>query len=134
MKKAISGLMILITILGCLCLCGCTKYTSSFKALQFVHSNTSKAASMTYKNFEGNYSFKMKTGKDADATLVYSGRTEGCDVTVYYDYADEKELLFVVKAGESVSGSVPLPKDSTVYVIVETEDKATSGDFSFKIE
>ena len=117
MKKTLSAILILATLLACLCLCGCSKYPSSFNALMFVHSNTKTAASMTYSNFEGHYTFKLRTDKETDNSLCYTGRTEGCDVTVYYDYADEKELLFVVKAGESVSGSVPLPKDFASWML-----------------
>ena len=60
-------------------------------------------------------------------------KTEDAGVTVYYDCGEEKQELFVLAAGESASGSVALPRNATVYVIVTTDGKASNGSFSFDI-
>ena len=133
MKKTLSVLLILATVLACLCLCGCAKYPSSYNAILFVHSNTNNTASMTYSRFEGTFTFKLKTDKEADNALYYAGQTEDAGVTVYYDCGEEKQELFVLAAGESASGSVALPRNATVYVIVTTDGKASNGSFSFDI-
>ena len=133
MKKTIFVLLILATVIACLCLCGCTPYNSSFKAKIFVHSNTNKSAAMSYTSFEGTYVFKMKTDKEKSEVLEYSGHTDMGDVTVYYDCDGSKNELFSLHAGDTLTGSVDLPTGAVVYVIVETDGAASDGSFTFAI-
>ena len=53
MKKVIVILFVVaFVIIG---LCGCSKYTSHYFAVGFVHSNDQDSASMSFFEFEGSY-------------------------------------------------------------------------------
>ena len=57
-------------------------------------------------------------------------------MNIYIGVDGEKELLRTVKGGESYDETIALDKkydnEKTVYIILETVDKCTKGDFDFE--
>ena len=120
----------LAVILMLLCLTGCSEYTSSYKAVGFVHSNTSKSAMMSFYSFDGRMVFKIKSS----GTVTCSGALESGNATVYYGNKDTKKELFTIKAGEEIEAHSEDVESGTIYIIVETDGKCTNGSFDFKAE
>ncbi len=73
-----------VTILLLLSLSGCNKYTSHYKAVAFVHTNTAKNASMSFSEFEGTYVFNLNC-KSADEKIYYSENLANGTAKVFYD-------------------------------------------------
>lgn len=111
---------------------GCGKYSSSYKAVGFVHSNESTSSFMTFESFEGRMVFKLKSTGEGD--LKYTAKLETGSATVYYDYSGGKTELFSVKSGNELVSRGGYIEAGTVYVIVETEEKCINGDFRFSID
>lgn len=58
MKRTFSMIASLIILL---LLTGCGKYSSSYKAIGFVHSNSSTSAKMSFYSLDGTMVFKLKS-------------------------------------------------------------------------
>ena len=133
------AVMMLIT-LSIFTLTACGKYTSSWSAVGFVHSNTSKSASMSFWKFSGTMVFKLKCKDATKEVLNYNGRLENEDdgengsITVYYDVDGTKNELFSLQNGESVEASFDKLNEGTVYIIVETDGRCENGELEFNIE
>jgi len=132
MKKSISIAVLLLAC--CLLLTACGGYRSSFKATSMVENCNSTAASMRFSTLEGTKVYTLKTAKDAETRLHYSGTLETGKATVYYDDDGEKKTLFEIGAGEEASGAVDVAAGAKVYVIFETNEACTGGDFSFELK
>ena len=132
MKK---GRMILLVLLlaAVLCLPGCGKYSSSYKAVGFVHSNSSDSAFMDFYLLEGTMVFKLKNRSEG-AQLLYDAKLETGKALVYYDCGEGKVPLFTINGGETYSTEGGELKKGTVYIIVETVGECTNGDFHFGLE
>ena len=126
-------LLIAAAVIFCLCLSGCGRYVSSYRASAFVHSNTSDHAMMSFWQFEGRMVFRLKTGSDGSPVMTYTGSLQTGAAEVYYDSGDGKTPLFSIKAGENVGSSADLPKNKTVYIIIETSEKCEEGSFGFSL-
>ena len=81
-------------------LAGCGKYSSSYKAVAFVHSNESDSAFMSFSSFEGRMVFKLKSSAEGD--LKYTAKLESGSATVYYDFYGTKDELFKISGGEEI--------------------------------
>ncbi len=127
-KKLILSVLIALVIL---CLTGCGKYASSYKAIAFVHSNTADSAFMSFSSFEGRMVFKLKAG--ASEQLKYSARLDSGIAVVYYDDGNKTEL-FTISAGEEIESSAGPLKQGTVYIIIETGEACREGSFRFGME
>lgn len=107
-------------------------YVSSYKALMFVRSEMGDHATISFSRLEGTYVMKLRMkgeGQEGDIHCKAS-LTEG-EINVYYDVFGVKELLFNLKAGESIDerrGYIESGK--TVYIIVETVTPAKEGKIS----
>lgn len=129
MKRAFLLSMIFILLLM---MTGCGKYTSSYKAIGFVHSNSSDAAEMSFYSFNGRMVFKLKSSGEGD--LKYTGKLESGTATVYYDYYGSKSELFTIRSGEEYDSRGGYVESGTVYIIVETDGECMNGSFSFHTE
>ena len=133
MKKIISCIMVISLLIT---LCSCGKYTSSYKAIGLVRSNTSHSCKASFLSLEGQLVFKIKksdTG-EAEGDIRYSIQVDEGEIRLYYDIYGTKEELARVKAGESVDacgGYVESGKP--VYIIIEASEK-TKGKVSVELD
>ena len=130
MKQGLSVVLVLAIVL-CM-LTGCSKYPASYNATLFVHSNTSKSATMSFGSFDGHISFKLKN-KEASNQLVYSAKLETGSATVYIDTDGTKKELFTINAGDEVDSAIGELEVGEIYIIVETTEKCKEGKMEFKI-
>ncbi|MBR6332238.1 MAG: hypothetical protein IKR78_03795 [Dehalococcoidales bacterium] len=133
MKKIIGALIAVMMIMSVVCLVGCGGYTSHYKAIAFVHSNTSDSSFMTFSHFEGTMVFKMKNGAE-NGLLRYSAKLGEGSATVFCDCNGAKQELFTVRGGDGEKSSLVHIDKGTVYVIVETSGNCDDGEFRFDIE
>ena len=129
MKRLLSLISSMIVLL---LLAGCAKYSSSYNAVGFAHSNSSASAVMSFHSFDGTIVFKLKSHGEGD--LKYAAKLESGNVTVYYDYNGTKSELFSIGSGEKMDSHGGYVESGTVYVIVETGGECLNGEFSFSIE
>ncbi|MBO5931718.1 MAG: hypothetical protein J6Q70_05735 [Clostridia bacterium] len=110
-------------------------YVSSYKAFMFVRSEMGDHATVSFSRLEGTYVMKLRMkGEGQEGSIqCKASLTEG-EINVYYDVFGVKELLFNLKAGESIDerrGYIESGK--TVYVIVETVTPAKEGKISIDL-
>lgn len=123
--------ILLFSAILILSLTGCGKYTSSYKAVGFVHANDSDSAIMDFYSFEGRMVFKLKSSGEGD--LKYTAKLESGSTTVYYDFYGTKEELFSISDGEELDAHGGYVESGTVYIIVETDGPCQNGDFQFSL-
>ena len=116
-------------------LAACSGYVSSYKALMFVREEHTDHASIRFSSLEGTYVMKLKMkgeGQEGDIHCKAS-LTEG-EINVYYDWLGTKELLFNLKAGESIDERLGyIESGHTVHIIVETVTPAKEGKISIDL-
>ena len=122
--------IVLVTVMSFI-LCGCSGYTSSYKAMVLVQSNTKDSAFMSFSTFEGTIVFKLKA--KTGAKLSYSAKLSEGSAKVYCDTDGTKKELFDVASGEEISAELDDLGSGTVYIIVETDGKCEEGDMHFDI-
>lgn len=131
LKKIVISLAALLLIAAALV--SCSKYSSHYKAVGFVHSNDSDSAYMSFFEFDGSIAFKLKCKSESQAEIKYSGKLEEGSITVFYDCGGTKKELFSIHSGDDIQSSKgDLPED-TIYIIVETNGKCKNGDFKFDV-
>lgn len=129
MKRILS---LTATVIILLFLTGCGKYTSSYKAVGFVHSNVSTSAEMSFYSFDGRMVFKLKSSGEGD--LKYTAKLESGTATVYYDYYGTKTELFTINSGEEFDLHGGYVEAGTVYIIAETDGECMNGSFNIHVE
>ena len=130
MKRILSFLVMLSMMLS---LCACGKYTSSYKAIGLVRSQTSHSCEASFHSLEGTLVFKIKKTEGAEGEVCYSVRVDEGEIRLYYDIYGTKEALAHVKAGEtaeSCGGYVESGK--TVYIVIEAA-KGSRGKVSVEL-
>ena len=132
MKK---GRRILLALLlaGALLLGGCGKYTSSYKALGLVQSNTSASAFTDFYLLEGKIVFKLKNTHEG-GRIYYDAKLEIGRAMVFYDCGNGSVPLFTITEGESFSTEGGELAKGTVYIILETDGECVNGAFHFGID
>lgn len=122
MKKLLSIIMLLAVIFS---FSSC-KYTSSYRAVGLVRSNSSHSCDVSFLSLEGQLVFKLKkSDSGSEGTISYTASVEEGEVYIYYDIYGTKEALAAIKAGETVSESGGyIEKGHTVYIIIEGKDNA----------
>ena len=128
MKRIITVLLIIFT----LTLFGCTPYTSSYRAVGYVHSNTHKHVVMSFYEFTGTQAFDLNA-KDGEC-IKYTAKLETGKADVYYDCGEGKVLLFTVNGGDEFSGQSDALRKGKAYLIVETDGKCSNGAFEYTVE
>jgi hypothetical protein len=110
-------------------------YVSSYKALMFVRQERGDHATISFSKFEGTYVMKLRMkGEGQEGSIQCTASLEEGEINVYYDWLGTKELLFNLKAGESIDerrGYIESGK--TVYIIVETVTPAKNGKISIDL-
>ena len=129
MKKTLS---LVVAVFMLFTLVGCSKYSSKYKAVAFVHSNESTSAYMSFYSFEGRMVFKLTSA--GEGTLKYSAKLESGSATVYYDFLGSKSELFSVHSGDEVDSYGGYVDSGTVYIIVATNGECQNGDFHFSFD
>ena len=113
---------------------GCSGYSSHFKAVALVHSNTSSSAYMSFYEFSGTLVFRMKCKDPEGGILRYTAKLESGSIQVYCDKNGSKDLIVSIEPQSRViEGSVKVPQGK-IYVIVESNDKSSNGSLTFDIE
>lgn len=129
MKKVFT---LIVTALMLLSLAGCTKYSSKYKAVAFVHSNDSSSAYMNFYSFDGRMVFKLHSA--GEGAVKYSAKLESGSATVYYDFYGNKEELLSVSSSNEVASHGGYIEAGTVYIIVETDGECQNGEFRFSLD
>lgn len=127
MKKIIRSICVIGALLSALVFSGC--YSSSYSAVALVHSSTSHEGYMSFYKFNGTMVFKLDAD---DGTVKCSGKLDKGKASVYYDYEGKKKKLCELDSGDTLSDKLDVPKDSSVYIIVETDAQCESGELTFK--
>ncbi len=133
MKKIISCIMMLSLLIT---LCSCSKYTSSYKAIGLVRSNTSHSCEASFHSLEGQLVFKIKKSDSgtAEGDISYSIQVDEGEIRLYYDIYGTKEELVQVKTGASVDGNGGyVESGKPVYIIIEASEK-TKGKISVELD
>ena len=95
---------------------------SSYKALGLVRSEMGERGSAKFNYLDGTVVLKLKMkGTGLENSIGCNASLEDGEINVYYDAFGQKELLFNLKAGESIDerrGYIESGK--TVYIIIET--------------
>ena len=122
---------ILCTVLALLCLltlasCG---YASSYRAIGLVTMHNRSTYSVSFYDLKGTMSETLRlTTDEGEGELYYSATLEEGEVNVYYDVYGEKELLFTIKAGETVEGHGGyIESGRRIYIVIETVGSAQNG-------
>lgn len=87
---------------------------------------------MSFSIFEGTIVYELRC-KGEDEMLHYSSTLESGSVDVFYDNNGEKVLMFSVKGGSDADGFVSDLQKGKTYIIVETTEMCTEGQFKFEI-
>lgn len=132
MKKIVLFVAVCVIIVGGLTGCSVRKYKSHWNAVAFVHSNISQKANMSFSSFEGTIVYELNC-KGENEVLHYSSTLESGSADVFYDNSGEKVLMFSVKNGSDADGFVRDLQKGKIYIIVETTEKCTEGQFKFEI-
>ena len=115
-----------------LMLAGCSKYSSSYDAVGFVHNNTSDSAFMDFYKFDGTMVFTLDP--DKGSRLVYSGKLETGSAEIFYDANGSKEKLFTLETGNEISSELLQLGEDTLYIIVETKGGCENGSLEFEVK
>ena len=137
MKKVARVIIIATVILIlCLTLCACgSKYTSKYKAMLMVESNTSNKASVSFDTFSGVYVAQLKNTGNNEVFISYNATLKAGNIKVYYDFNDEKQTLFEIGADGAVEGKTEaFTGNKTIYIIIEADGECGTGSFSFVLE
>ena len=133
MKKVCCVLVLILTLFM---LCSCGRYVKSYSATILITSCQGNEASMEFDTFKGTNNFKLRRDGIAEHTLDFEASLATGEMNIYIGVDGEKELLRTVKGGESYDETIALDKkydnEKTVYIILETVDKCTKGDFDFE--
>lgn len=113
----------------------CSDYVSSYKALMLVREEHGDHASISFSKLEGTYVMKLKmSGTGQEGSIHCKASLDEGEINVYYDALGVKELLFNLKAGESIDerrGYIESGK--TVYIIIETVTPSQEGKISIDL-
>ena len=129
MKRIIALVAAVIMMLS---LAGCDGPVSHYKAVAFVHSETSSSSFMSFMSFSGTMVFKMKCREGE--RIDYSAKLESGSAVVSCECGGVRKELFSVEAGEEVSSSLGYQGVEKLYIIVETTKDCGNGDFRFDVE
>ena len=130
LKKTFS-LLLAAALLLCFSGCG---YTSRYRAVGCVRTNTASHASIRFSELEGTVVFKMKLKDAAESDIRYTVSLQEGSVKVYYDYSGEKIALFEMNGGNNLESAAGYVEKGPFTVIVETDGKAVNGALDFSVE
>lgn len=129
MRKVLS---FMVTALMLFSLASCSKYSSKYKAVGFVHSNTSTSAMMEFYTFDGRMVFRLNSA--GEGAIKYSAKLESGSATVYCDYLGTESELFSINSGDEMDSLGGYVETGTVYIIVQTDGECRNGNFQFTLD
>lgn len=119
MKKLLL-IVLCLTLLFSSTSCG-IRYMSSYKALGLIRSEMGDRGSAKFSYLDGTLVLKLKMdGEGLENSIGCKASLEEGEINVYYDWIGVKELLFNLKAGESIDESRGYIESGSVYIIIET--------------
>jgi hypothetical protein len=128
--------IILMLVLTLALLSGCDGYVKSYSATILITSCEGDEAGMEFQSFKGSYNFKLRRDDTAEHTLDIEGSLGEGEINIYVGVDGEKELIRTVKGGESIDETITLDNkydnEKAIYVILESKEKCTNGDFEFE--
>lgn len=130
MKKLLLSILCLTLLLS---VTACSDYyVSGYKAVMFVRTENGDHGSIRFSSFEGTYVMKLRmSGKGQEGDIHCVASLEEGEINVYYDWMGTKELLFNLKAGESIDERLGyIESGHTVSIIIETVTPAKEGKIS----
>ncbi|MBP0970027.1 MAG: hypothetical protein J5744_07775 [Oscillospiraceae bacterium] len=132
-KRKLAAIAVMIILVSVM-LGGCSEYSSHFKAIGMVHSNTPSHAFMSFYQFSGTIVFKLKCRDSSGGTLSYAAKIEEGSIRVYVDSGGSRDLVVSLEPQSStIEGRVNVPH-GRIYVIVESNDVSSNGELEFNIE
>ncbi len=135
MKKFTRTTLTLLLSLLFVCCSGCTShYKSKYNAVNMITSNNSTSCSIKFEKLSGVYVSKLKGPNNSDGAISYTASLEKGEMNVYYDASGTKELLFNIKAGESIENDLCgyWTNGAAVYIILETVSEC-EGSLKFSL-
>ena len=98
------------------------RYVSSYKALGLFRSETGDRGSVKFGKLDGTVVLKLKmNGTGLENSIGCKASLDDGEINVYYDAFGVKELLFNLKAGESIDERRGyIESGNRVYIIIET--------------
>ena len=98
------------------------RYVSSYKALGLVRSEMGDRGSVKFGRLDGTVVLKLKmSGTGLENSIGCKATLDEGEINVYYDIFGVKELLFNLKAGESIDERRGyIESGHRVYIIIET--------------
>ena len=119
MKKLLL-IVLCLTLLFSSTSCG-IRYMNSYKALGLIRSEMGDRGSAKFSYLDGTLVLKLKMdGEGLENSIGCKASLEEGEINVYYDWIGVKELLFNLKAGESIDESRGYIESGSVYIIIET--------------
>lgn len=135
MKKFVSAIIAVVTLVLCFALSACaTKYVSHYSSSTMVTTSTSDKASISFGSFSGTYVMKFQNNGADEVSITYEATLGEGNIKVYYDYNDEKLDLFKIETNGSVDSKTEAFTGKTIYVIIESDGKCKDGSFSFTLK
>ncbi len=130
-KRLLSLILLLFLLLS---LASCEGYTSSYRAVGLIRSNTEDSCLAQFHSLEGRLVFKLRRQAAGEGDISYSVTVEEGELTLYYDTLGTKTELCKVGAGEALTdrGGYVEAKQA-VYIILEATG-GTRGRVSVKLD
>ena len=105
------------------------RYVSSYKALGLVRNEMGDRGSAKFSRLDGTLVLKLKmNGTGLENSIGCKATLDEGEINVYYDIFGVKELLFNLKAGESIDERRGyIESGHRVYIIIETVTPANGN-------
>jgi len=114
-------------------LSSCSKYSSHYTAIGFVHTNTKKHASMSFSSFKGSFIFNLEC-ENENEKINYTAKLENGNANVFYDCNDIKTELFSITSNNEINQIDGVLKKGKIYIIIEISEVSKDGKFIFDIK
>lgn len=134
MKKLFrSSFLLMAALLVCSALCSCAPYTSSYRAVGFVHSNTANEAFMSFFEFEGRMVFKLSVKRGEK--IECEGRLGSGSASVRAAVNGREALELLTLGAERPEDHCLFEPNDTgvVWIVMETAEKCENGSFTFTV-
>ena len=111
------------------------KYTSSYKAIALVRTQTSHSCRVSFSSLDGTLVFKLKKADSkSDGDISYSLKITSGEIKLYYDIYGTKEQLAHIKGDESIDDfGGYIEGGKVVYIIIEAI-KGTEGEVFVELD
>ena len=93
---------------------------SSYKALMLIKSVKDDYCEVSFDYLDGKLVLKPHYTRSGEGDIHYSATLEEGEINVYYVFLDVKQLLFNIKAGESIDSRGGYIEKGRQTIIIET--------------